>query len=241
VTTLAKTAIRQVCRELPHARLYLDDLFEIETILSEACRKSTDAPTIAFEYEVDQAVKLTTHQDLQDHEDFSSYFVLNIVSNSSFMRTQRVLEFYSSLRPQFSIPYLLGEDDQWAVFGRIESVFKARENKLKTTCDEMPYFPFLSLVVLLGILSTIATHKGHTSLSAGADGIGWIIAVSMFIIGWGRWKKNGIYLRNERQDQKDRKKNRNERIEKLVFLFLGALLGAALGTVGTLWIAHLKH
>jgi hypothetical protein len=238
---LAKTAIRGIPRELPHARIYLDDLFEIETILSEVFRNSPDALTVEFEYEVDQEVKLTTHQELQDHEGFSSHFVLNVVSNSEIIRTHRVVAFHSLLQPEFSAPFLLGDDDKWAAFGRIESVFRARESKFKTTCDALPYFPFLLLVVLQGILSTMATHRGYTSLAAGADGVGWIIALSMGVIGWGKWKKNGIYLRNERQDQKDRKKNRDERFEKLVFLILSALVGAVFGVVATLSVAHLKH
>jgi hypothetical protein len=150
---LSKTAIRQVYRELPHARLYLDDLVEIESILSEAHSRLANPSTIVFEYEVDREVKLTTHQDLKDHEGFSTYFVLNIVTESGSQ--QRVLELYSSLRPQFSIPCFLKDDNQWAVFGRVESVFKSREDRFKTACYVLPYFSFLLLVVLLAIVSTI--------------------------------------------------------------------------------------
>src|SRR5260370_21229513 len=153
---------------------------------------------------------------------------------------ERVLQFYSSLSPGFSIPYWL-QNEQWAVFGEIESVFKSREDKLKSVCDAVPFLPFLGAVILLGILSSVAGRRGYVSVSTASEAVGWIIAASMVVIGLGRWKKNGIYFRDARQDQRERKKNRNERIEKLVFLFAGALLGAALGTVGTLWVAHLKH
>jgi hypothetical protein len=59
----------------------------------------------------------------------------------------------------------------------------------------------------------------------------------MVIIGWGRWKKNGIYLRDARQDQKSREKNRNERIEKIVL----AVVSAILGGIATLAISHFKR
>jgi hypothetical protein len=198
---LSKTAIRPVNRHLPHARLYLDDLYEIEAILSAACAKLKDPPTIAFEYEVDQGFKLTTHQDLKDHEGFSSYFDLNIISNSRFAMNERVLQFYSSLSPGFSIPYWL-QNEQWAVFGEIESVFKSREDKLKSVCDAMPFLPFLVAVILLGILSSVAGRRGYVSVSTASDAVGWIIAASIVVIGMGRWKKNGIYFRDERQDQR---------------------------------------
>jgi len=153
---------------------------------------------------------------------------------------ERVLQFYSSLSPGFSIPYWL-QNEQWAVFGEIESVFKSREDKLKSVCDAMPFLPFLVAVILLGILSSVAGRRGYVSVSTASDAVGWIIAASIVVIGMGRWKKNGNLFSRRKARSKERKKNRNERIEKLVFLFVGALLGAALGTVGTLWVAHLKH
>jgi hypothetical protein len=119
---------------------------------------------------------------LKDHEGFSTYFVLNIVTESGSQ--QRVLELYSSLRPQFSIPYFLKDDNQWAVFGRVESVVKAREDRFKTACYVLPYFSFLLLVVLLAIVSTIVGRTGHdASFSTAANAIGWIFATFMVIIG----------------------------------------------------------
>jgi hypothetical protein len=238
---MSKTVVRDGGTKLSHARLYLDDLFEIEGIISEAFAKLENSPSIRFEYEIDRKLKVTTHEDLKDHEGFSFMFTMNVVSDSLYFNTDYgVLRFYSTLSPEFSAPHALG-DERWATFGKIESVFKSRQDKFKTTCEAMPFLPFLAAVVSLPILSLVATRNGFTHFADNAGFTDWLLAAVILVIGFGQLRKNGIYLRDAREDQKERTKNRNERIEKLIFLVVGALLGATLGTAGTMWITHLKH
>lgn len=80
---MTKKAIRTVPSELPHARIYLDDLFEIEAILLDEFSKLTNPPSVSFEYEIDGNVMMTTHDELLDHGGHTTDFSLNICTTRS--------------------------------------------------------------------------------------------------------------------------------------------------------------
>jgi hypothetical protein len=119
---LTTSVIRKLPSELPHSRLYLDDLFEIEEILEDEFAKLQNAQPIAFEYEIDGSLVITTHEELIEHGGSSCRFALNIVSADWRLKGDGVLSFYSTIKPRFAVPYALKEGD-WALFGRVEQIF----------------------------------------------------------------------------------------------------------------------
>jgi hypothetical protein len=80
------------------------------------------------------------------------------------------------------------EKNEWAIFGRVEQVFKARKDRIKS------FYGF-------------------------------------------DFRKNRIYFRRIRQDQKEKIAARKERIEKLLWMIAGTIIGV----IGTLIEGYLKH
>jgi hypothetical protein len=234
---VTKTAIRSIPNKLSHARIYLDDLFEIEEILSHEYAKLPKPPKITFEYEIDGKIILTTHEELIEHEGSSKRFALNVVSDNSFLSERRVLNVYSQLEPTFEAPYIF-EDLRWAIFGKVAEIFKARSDKLKNFSGLFST-ELLLLIVAPGVLYFILTVS-HTWLTYSLP-VGIMIQVlpSAFvtITSFLRLRSNRVYFRLHQKDEKARTAAIKERIEKLFWL----LAGAVIGTIATLIADHLKH
>jgi hypothetical protein len=239
---LAKTAIRNVPTDLKHADIYLDDLFEIEEILSEPFARTNDPSTISFEYEIDDEVRLTTREELREHGGSSSKFRLNIIltrtepGRDSQSKKAPCLYLYNTTSPSLYLPF--GSSmNPWEIFGRVDQVFNARRNKLKILAESAPFWTQALSAIALALLVGFALPRRVPSGPREAAVLSaYFISISLYWV-CGPLRKNKIYFRDAREDEKGRAKRRNERVEKLAFLLIGTLLG----TLGTLVVAYLKH
>jgi hypothetical protein len=220
---VTKTAIRAIPRQLPHASIYLDDLFEIEDLfLAQAAARPTPI-SIAFEYVLDGSIKITTREELIEHGGSCSEFSLRLRSEETYVNTS-VINIIGMAHIQFEIPYFLS-DQAWEIFGKVEQIFKTRRDRMKAFADALPnkaaLLP-LAWVLVLVVVSLLL----HRSLPPSLYWGGALLLFSPFLFdAIGIWKKNLIYLRFIRMDQKARSAAWKDRAEKLVWLLIGLAVG----------------
>lgn len=224
---LTKTAIREVPQELPHARIFLDDIFEVEAILQGSYAKLPNAPPVGFEYTIDDRIKLTTHEELEEHEGFSSNFSLFVVNNGSCFGGRKVLSITRFSNPEFNPPYDL-EDQKWEMFGKVAEVFKTREDKLKNAIMSLPFWLSWMLLPALLACTIFANLKAVTHYvdPRAFYSIQWLLLGISLVASYEVFRRNRIYFRYARQDQKARDAARKERFEKFLWLLVGTILGA---------------
>ncbi|HET9101362.1 MAG TPA: hypothetical protein VFN62_13285 [Acidobacteriaceae bacterium] len=222
---MTKTPIRDVPRKLPHARIYLDDLFEVEDILKAYADRS-DVSFIGFEYEIDNKVKLTTRDELKEHEGYSSRFSLIMVADPR-LSTRDVLSITRYLNPEFVVPYLL-EDQRWAIFAEVEQVFKARKDSLKNVITSFPGWFIFVLLLAIFACSSLANLRAITRyVDARAFYLFEALFESIALMAWyAVFRRNRVYFRYARRDQQERAAAWRKRLEKFLWILLGTFLGA---------------
>jgi hypothetical protein len=235
---MTKTAIRSVPTKLPHASIYLDDLFEIEDILSSEYLRLPTPPKISFQYEIDGKLLLTTHEELIEHEGYNSKFTLHVLSEACFSDNIRLMRFYHFLAPEFEAPFGFG-GQRWAIFSRVAEIFKARASSLKQIADSA-FFKLLFLLLIPGLLYNAMFFYNFIAVSKYSLPVEFLLqlpTVALLMLCIAKLKKNRIYFRFVRQDEKARKAKRNDRIEKLLWL----LGGTVIGMMATLGVDQFKH
>jgi hypothetical protein len=232
VTTLTTTAIRKVPQYLSHARIYLEELFEIEDILTQEYANLPTKRPITFEYVIDHAIVINTREELIEHEGYSTDFSLRLGPGSDNWQSD-IFTINGLAGIMFWAPRSL-KDKEWEIFGKVEQVFKSRRDSLKTIADSLSFkvvlFPVL-WTLIYGI-STALLHRPLLPLSL-FFAVGALLFAPMLIGAAGTWRQNRIYFSFAKKDQKARRAAWNERFEKFVWLLVGLALG---------WLAdHLKH
>jgi len=220
---VTKTAIREIPRQLPHASIYLDDLFEIEDLfLAQAAARPTPI-SIAFEYLLDESIKITTREELIEHGGSCSEFSLSLKSELPGANTC-LISIIGMAHTQLEIPHFL-KDQAWEIFGKVEQIFKTRRDRMKAFANALPgkaaFLPY-AWVLILVVVSRLLHQTFSPSLYWG----GALLLISPYLFGAiGIWKKNLIYLRFIRMDQKARRAAWKDRVEKLVWLLIGLAAG----------------
>ena len=234
---MTTTAIRKVPSSLPHARIYLDDLFEIENLLRDEFLKRFDASSISFEYAIDKSVAMTTHEELIEHGGYAAHFSLSVSGGSRYLGWA-FLYFDGNSAPHFSAPYDLRESE-WALFGKVSQIFRARRDWLKNLYESVPgwlIFGLWAVMFVVGDVVQVVVPKNPVIRPLIVPYVAFT-ALSLTFIGLvlvGLFRKNRIYLRLVRQDQKARAAAMKERIEKLIWLLAGSIIGV----VATLVARH---
>jgi hypothetical protein len=238
---MTTTAIRSLPKELPYARIFLDDLYEIEAILSEEMAKLPRPRLISFEYEIDGTTKVTTHEELESHGGHSNRFSLNLVSPDPLFWGRLVLRLHSILRPTFDMPFDL-RDQHWAIFGRVEQIFEARSDKLRKAAESIPKSTNLFLLVLAFTgLICMAFHWIPPLLGLFFSAIVGLACWAGFALSIVGMRNSRIYFTYSRLDENARKAARKGNLEKIIWFLVTAVVSACLGVLGTLLIEHLKH
>jgi hypothetical protein len=226
--------VRKLPSNLPDARIYLDDLQEVEQIFRDASPTSD----LTFEYEVagdDGADRFTSIRDLEEHGGRSSQFKLLLTSSGSPHRgSLNVLHFYKSTSP--SLYYPSDEREQcWLIYGKVEQVFKARQYALRTFVESIPVGVFYVASLCMTIIGTVY-FLFHPRTGGAIQGA--FIALALGIIGFHLYatnKKSRIVFRYAKANLAEAKKERNRLYRDIALLLLGALLATLLNTLA----AHL--
>ena len=227
---MTTTTIRKVPRSLPHARIYLDDLFEIENLLRDEFSKRYDAASISFEYVVDNSISMTTHDELVEHGGYATHFSLSASAGSRFLGSA-LLNFDGNSAPFFSLPYD-SRESEWALYGKVNEIFHARRDWLKNFYESVPgwlIFGLWAVMFVVGSLIQIIVPK-DPGIRPLLEPYLALMVIPLVFIGLALvvlFRKNRIYLRLARQDQKARAAARRERIGKLLWLLAGSIIGVA--------------
>ena len=232
---MAKTVLREIPTEVPHASIYLDDLFEIEQIIRDAYAALPAPREITFEYEVDRAFTLTEHQELIDHSGQSSQFCLNIVDSRSSSKW-RALRIRADDRPIFKQPPVLG-DAQWAMFTKVEQIFASRKSTMRNILEPIPW-PLMMLLLLIcsSAFYVIAAYSPSRSAVRYQVFNASIVTVGI-VFYFCKTSKNRIYFKHARQEEKRKEDSRKEIIVRVLL----ALVSAIVGIVGTLLTSRYKR
>lgn len=236
-----KSAIRRVPSDLPHVKLYIDDLVEIESIVKKVLSEQKNTSWEGFEYEIDDKIRLTTHEELAEHRGSSSNFKL-IAIYSIYSQVQRteVLRFYSLLEPRLSV-YWGSNEDHWATYAQVAQVLEPRKLRLKNLLEavpwEMGWIVPASMVFLLVLLLAAGFRHGIPRGFASVAEIGGAIFVLVAIIVFFSrlFGKSKVLFRYSRLDLYERMRARKELTQKIVLLLIGALLGC-LSTIAASYV-----
>lgn len=242
IISMATWQIREVPSDLPCARLYLDDITEIERILTSAF--GVDAG-VSFEYIVGETLRITTLEELLAHGGYTTQFQLVLVmprlGYSGLPRRNVVLEFRAGTiwnsEPRFRCPYDL-ENREFDLYARLLQIFQGRSMKITNALKALPaWITTTCYVIFLGCLFAPSSVTGHALLSMlllSFAVFSGVVLISGFLLAN---RKSRVNFTRHREDTLAKKQRRDERLEKLIWLFVGSLIGCA----STIIIQHFKH
>lgn len=234
---MAVTAIRSVSTDLPHADIYLNDLWEIEAIFVKAYSRLVEEVAITFEYEVDD-LRITTREELIAHGGHATKFGLTLIEHRPRVSSRSLLSIGSIMSPQIRIPSPL-EEWEWELYGRVQAIFVARRKTFKIFVIGLPHwisfltFPIIFACISLMSQTSVFRSRPYAALLLSLGVLGALVAT----VGFGLFSKSHIYLQGSREDERARSARLRERVEKLLWLIVGFLLGV----VGTILSVRYKH
>ncbi len=218
--------IREVPSDLPRARLYIEEISEIEKIITNVLDAAAGA---SFEYVIEDTLRITTLDELLSHGGNTTRFELVLVTSSySHPIRQSLLRFKAGTfwneAPRFSCPYDL-KDREFDLYARVLSIFQGRQLRIANALQELPSWiigPVEMLPIMLLLPQLDAVQFGHPKLS--------LLFFCLEILGVREillaHRKSKVYLVRHRQDTLAKKQRANERIEKIMWLIVGALIGS---------------
>jgi hypothetical protein len=152
---MAIRTIPTVPSELPHARLYLDDIEEISSILLKAA--ALDLAKWGREARISYAIgdtKMDSIRDLETLGGGTTKFDINVGPWGPSVS----FRFYSN--PQVLLQSLDAEQ-AWATYGVVKSIFDRRQLTVKNAVDSLPLWLKLSLWALFVVSPSFIFHAIH--------------------------------------------------------------------------------
>jgi hypothetical protein len=164
---MAISKIRTVPTELPHARLYLDDVEELSRILLDAFRNPKKPiyaqpgdPPQALRFLIGDDLQIDTVDDLRQRGGSASSFQIAVTVGiiGSSISIQGFIPPTLRLSPELDV------SEQWAVYSKVRAVFETRELVLKNAILSLPGWLRWSLVAFswLGIFPVMELLKARS-------------------------------------------------------------------------------
>lgn len=237
---MPKTPIRTVDTSLPHANLFLDDLEEIERLFRDALSsKEIPKESFKFVYLVDGAYRFDSIEELREHGGRFGRLSISIEpvgDNSPLLAHGNALVFYPKWTASLFIPYIL-KDSEWELVGRIRQIFNSRRNVWRITERR-----FAIPLAFTGLAATaIGSYMVGATFETAKPGNHWIGIVGYSLIallGWVLWgsffigsglSRNTVAFYYQRSNYHERQARRKEWVEKVIYMFLGALIYGIVG------------
>jgi hypothetical protein len=223
---MAITKVISVPSDLPHARLYLDDIEEICRILLDALREerkgtyrdeTAEAATARF---LMKGLSLDTTEDLMEYG--GSATDLTVKVGGEYGGCQ--LEFRLLSHPRLSL-YSLGTERAFATYGKVKAILDRRELTVRNITAKTPdwlVFPFSMVVSYGGAFAIAEVPPGHRLVPA-VLAAGMVAVVLYFGV-----RPSRVYFVRSHERSKSRSQKTRDYIERIAFLVGGALLGIAL-------------
>jgi hypothetical protein len=225
--TMSVTKIRNVPTQLSHVHLYLDDIEEICTILTEAAsppNKINFSPQISFQ--VGDDLRIDTIEELREHGGTASRFTIDF---------QMGLSAHISLNGmRFPTIYLYGVQDaeKWAVYSRVKAVFDARRLVLKGAIPDWLEAVF-STFLLVSMAPVVIYFKRHSAdlvpYVLAAYGIALCLAIVL------AFSANRVSFARSHERAKEAIENRTSLVKTISLMLLSFFLGAVINHFASLW------
>jgi hypothetical protein len=254
---MTTTRIRDVSppRKLPEARIYLDDLAEIERILITEYRNLVPPKEISFVYEIDDTTRCDSLQELEQIGGHAKDFIMRLAGEAkerswewrhTSVLNLKSFEYDSS--PSFQAPTAIA-DKQWELHAKVNLIFHDKRLKIRNwftslsvriqVALQMLVFPLLG--VLVGVLAgfIVEIYRHHSRPSVLQCVIILIISSVIIFLGSSAYlttRRSKVYLYYQRDRDKTRKAERKALTLDLVKLVFGALLGMA-ATLAVQWLS----
>jgi len=246
---MAIKRIRELPSELPHARLYLDDIEEISTLLAEAYTSALTALNAKYqaEYQLpankkvvpDEAVKIVYRigdsqmdsiDDLREHGGYATNFSLIVLDSTSHAELH-VHSFHTN--PKLRLGYPL-EEEQWSVYARVKAIFDRRQLKLKNSILSWPEWLKLVSYILIALIFPFVPLLTRFPLRLFLYLI-WtvLIVVTLYVI----FRPSRILFVRSHERSKLSATARQGYVKAVVLLVVGGLVGKLID----LLFARLKH
>ncbi len=212
---MALERIHKLPSELPHARLYLDDIEEVSKTLLEAYA----APLAERHQEAKVTytvgdLRMDSIDDLQTRG--GSTTELRIALGDFYAD----VDFRSILNPQIGL-YALDEQARWAVYAKIKSIFDKRQLRIKNAILSLPEklkFALYGMVSVLPYLVFLTQRfpRGLWIL------FGWMIFVAL--LGFTLYRPSRVFFVRSHESSKVSSAARRGYVRDLIFLVLGAVV-----------------
>src|SRR6266705_5397520 len=228
---MAIKRIRELPKELPHARLYLDDIEEIRKILIDACTTAEETKLARYPHASDRKSEVKTVYHIGDWQmdsidDLVEYgrpakdFRLVIISD------RRISEFaiYPLANPRLDLLYPLEGDACWSVYAQVKAIVDRRRLRFKYAILAWPgWLQFASLVLIMFAAPYLLPLRISfpSRLFAYA---GLLILVNSMVV-YVIFHPSRVFFVRSRERSKLSASARKDYIKTFVLLFVGGVLG----------------
>lgn len=217
--------------DLPHARLYLDDIEAIAQILTQAIVEATNeskkddapAPEVKASYKIaDVEDEMDSVNDLLEHggsvREFDAKWIAPVPYRSAGLKIR------GESAPSLYL-YGLGDGREWEVYGKIRAIFTKRRMALKNLISDLPEsVKFAALIVLVSAFTMPNVMRGRTGAMWNAIAISylavWLIVIMGMVISF---LPSRVYLvRSHQRSKASREARRSYALHAFTFA-LGAI------------------
>jgi hypothetical protein len=225
--------IRRIPDELPHARLYLDDIEEISKILLESHAAAEIGKKAKIVYSVGD-VQMDSIDDLQTYGGSVANFEIKLILGTARATSIKLRSRF--VKPRVEL-YYLDEEKRWAPYGEIKSIFDRRQLRAKNAIETLPAW----LKWLLYALVFVAFPQVIFRLKPGDRLVERLILISSlgisalyaFVV---LQPSRAFFVRSHERSRMSSEATKAN-LRAIAFLVLGAVIGGAISQL----ISRLFH
>jgi hypothetical protein len=215
---MAIRKVPEIPEDLPHSRIYLEDVEQIVSVIGDALKRTTPVDSLSPQ---DQSVtfsiddtRLDSITDLEELGGTTTTFQLRVKQGGRSC----VLRLYSFLKPKLET-YSLPENEQWVVYGNVKAIFARRQFRIKNSIDALPEWLKVTLWGLLIFLPQLVFWPANRRWNIGiAIGI-----VALFaLIGFTLFRPSRVLFVRSHERAKVVAVARRSYVRDVLFLILGA-------------------
>jgi hypothetical protein len=227
--------IQEVPSELPHARLFLDDVEQIVDLLRDATTRyqtrryqrtdaRTEPPPVTVVYRLGD-LELDSVQDLQAHGGGAANFRIQAVTGD-WVRVEVALVGWAT-NPHIRIPF--EKDEAWTTYAKVKAVFDSRQLRLKNAVLDLPgwvkallYVAFVFVAPIGGPLVLYALRLGGAYVVSYWVVLSGILTVFFYVM----FRPSQVILIRSRERQQRSWAAKKSFLHDLLIFALGSIAGA---------------
>jgi len=191
---MAIQPIRRLPDDLPHARLYLDDIEQISKILrrsfvdaieAEANQKGASSdrkPEIAIVYRIDDS-EMDSLEDLTAYSHSTTNFRLTVTCDDARYTEFSIRSFWA--QPELNFSYPIVGDARWSVHAKVKSILEYRQLRFKNGILSWPTWLRTSLYLVLPLTGPFLLFVRQFPLRIGL-GLIWVVfgSICLYVAFW---------------------------------------------------------